>query len=329
MLRLNANEIPFDVMDIVKGEILTEFKEVMWNRYPDPLCEDLRRELGNYVKMDPEMIAVGNGSDELISIIMKGLLEKGDRVAVLEPSFSMYSFYGEQIGLEILSINLDDHFQINIQELKNSLIKYKPSMLILCNPNNPNGGVIELNEIRDILVNYNGYLLLDEAYYEFYGVSGIELLSEFNNLIILRTLSKAMGIAALRVGYTVASKEIIQKLLEIKSPYNVNSLTQAAAIKVLKYSKELLERVEVIKAERERVYTELSKIKDIEIAKSYTNFLLLKTLNTLKISKVLRREGIEVRYFDTLRLKDYIRVTIGTAEQNDSVINCFRRCFDE
>jgi histidinol-phosphate aminotransferase len=301
----------------------------MWNRYPDPLCEKLRQELGNYVKMDPEMIAVGNGSDELISIIMKSLIKNGDRVVVLEPSFSMYSFYGEQIGLEMIGFNLDEDFKFNLKELKKTLIKYKPRMLILCNPNNPNGGVIELSEIKDILEDYKGYLLLDEAYYEFYGVSGIELLSEFNNLIILRTLSKALGIAALRVGYVVASKEIIKKIFEIKSPYNVNSLTQAAAIKVLKYSKELLERVEVIKTERERVYEELTKLKNINIAKSYGNFLLIKASNSLELSKVLKGERIEVRAFDTTRLKDYIRVTIGIADQNDRVISCFRRCFDE
>ena len=277
MIIMDANEMPFDLSESLKQEVIKELSLVQWNRYPDIYCDKLRTALGEYVQKDYEMIAVGNGSDEIISLALRALLGTSDSIMTVEPTFSMYSFYAKLNGIEVLNFDLEDNFNLDITRLKKTLKAQKPKMLILCNPNNPTGNCIEIEDIKEIISDYDGYLMLDEAYYEFYGISGIRLLENYKNVIILRTLSKAFGLAGLRVGYAVASKNIIESIFAVKSPYNVNSLTQAAALKVLDHIEEVKEKVEFIKSERERMYSQLNRVKDLMVYPSYANFLLVKS----------------------------------------------------
>jgi histidinol-phosphate aminotransferase len=320
MIILDANESPFDLSENLKQEVLKELSLVQWNRYPDIYCDKLRIALGEYVQKDYEMIAVGNGSDEIISLALKALVRFGDSIMTVEPTFSMYSFYAKLNGIEVLNFNYEDNFELDIAKLKRALEIEKPKMLILCNPNNPTGSCIELEDIKEIISDYDGYLLLDEAYYEFNGVSGIGLLEKYKNVIILRTLSKAFGLAGLRVGYAVASKKIIESIFAVKSPYNVNSLTQTAALKVLENIKEVKERVEIIKSERERMYNQLNMVNDLMVYPSKANFLLMKSLDSDHISEKLKKKDIKIRYFENSSLKNFIRVTIGSREENDKFL---------
>lgn len=320
MIILNANEMPFDLPESLKEEILNELSLVNWNRYPDIYCDKLRTALGDYVQKEYEMIAVGNGSDELISLVMRALMGYGDRVMIVEPTFSMYSFYAKLNGIEAINFNTEDDFELNIELLKKTLNIKKPKMLILCNPNNPTGNCIEIEAIKDIASDYDGYLVLDEAYYEFHGASGIGLLENYKNVIILRTLSKAFGLAGLRVGYAIATKNIIESIFSVKSPYNVNSLTQTAAIKVLEHIEVIKGRIEIIKSERERMYNQLNKMKNLKVYPSKANFLLIKSLNSYQISEKLNLEKVKIRYFENQSLKDFIRVSIGSREENDRFI---------
>jgi len=320
MIILDANEMPFDLSESLKQEILKELSLVEWNRYPDIYCDKLRIALGEYVEKDYGMIAVGNGSDELISLALRALVGIGESIMTVEPTFSMYSFYAKLNGIEVLNFNLEDDFELDIVRLKKTLKTEKPKMLILCNPNNPTGSCIDIEDIKEIASDYDGYLMLDEAYYEFYGISGIGLLENYKNVIILRTLSKAFGLAGLRVGYAVASKKIIESIFAVKSPYNVNSLTQTAALKVLEHMEEVKERVELIKTERERMYNQLNIVKDIMVYPSKANFLLIKSSDSGQISEKLKKKNIRIRYFETCILKDFIRVSIGSREENDKLI---------
>ena len=317
MIIMDANEMPFDLSESLKQEVIKELSLVQWNRYPDIYCDKLRTALGEYVQKDYEMIAVGNGSDEIISLALRALLGTSDSIMTVEPTFSMYSFYAKLNGIEVLNFNLEDNFNLDITRLKKTLKAQKPKMLILCNPNNPTGNCIEIEDIKEIISDYDGYLMLDEAYYEFYGISGIGLLENNKNVIILRTLSKAFGLAGLRVGYAVASKKIIESIFAVKSPYNVNSLTQAAALKVLDHIEEVKEKVEFIKSERERMYSQLNRVKDLMVYPSYANFLLVKSSDSDLISEKLKKKKIKIRYFENSNLKNFIRVSIGSREEND------------
>lgn len=320
MIILDANEMPFDLSESLKQEVLKELGLVQWNRYPDIYCDKLRTALGNYVQKDYEMIAVGNGSDELISLILRALIGYGDRIMTVEPTFSMYTFYAKINGIKVLNFNLEDNFELDIVRLKKTLKTEKPKMLILCNPNNPTGSCIDIEDIKELASDYDGYLMLDEAYYEFYGVSGIGLLENYKNVIVLRTLSKAFGLAGIRVGYVVASKKIIESIFAVKSPYNVNSLTQTAALKILEHIEEVKERVELIKNERERMYNQLNLVKNIMVYPSKANFLLMKSSDSGQISEKLKKKNIKIRYFENHGLKNFIRVSIGSREENDKFL---------
>lgn len=320
MIILDANEMPFDLSESLKKEILKELGIVQWNRYPDIYCDKLRTALGKYVQKDYEMIAVGNGSDELISLILRALIGYGDRIMTVEPTFSMYTFYAKINGIKVLNFNLEDNFELDIDRLKKTLKTEKPKMLILCNPNNPTGSCIDIEDIKEIASDYDGYLMLDEAYYEFYGVSGIGLLENYKNVIVLRTLSKAFGLAGIRVGYVVAAKKIIESIFAVKSPYNVNSLTQTVALKVLEHIEEVKERVELIKNERERMYNQLNLVKNIMVYPSKANFLLMKSSDSGQISEKLKKKKIKIRYFENHGLKNFIRVSIGSREENDKFL---------
>lgn len=320
MIILDANEMPFDLSESLKKEILKELGIVQWNRYPDIYCDKLRTALGKYVQKDYEMIAVGNGSDELISLILRALIGYGDRIMTVEPTFSMYTFYAKINGIKVLNFNLEDNFELDIVRLKKTLKTEKPKMLILCNPNNPTGSCIDIEDIKEIASDYDGYLMLDEAYYEFYGVSGIGLLENYKNVIVLRTLSKAFGLAGIRVGYVVAAKKIIESIFAVKSPYNVNSLTQTVALKVLEHIEEVKERVELIKNERERMYNQLNLVKSIMVYPSKANFLLMKSSDSGQISEKLKKKKIKIRYFENHGLKNFIRVSIGSREENDKFL---------
>lgn len=320
MIILDVNEMPFDLSESLKQAVLKEFNLVQWNRYPDIYCHKLRIALGKYVQKDYEMIAVGNGSDELISLALRALVRAGDSIMTIEPTFSMYSFYAKLNGIKVLNFNFEDRFELDIVRLKETLKIEKPKMLILCNPNNPTGNCIDIQDIKYIISDYDGYLMLDEAYYEFYGVSGIGLLEDYKNVIILRTLSKAFGLAGLRVGYAIASKNIIESIFAVKSPYNVNSLTQAAALKVLENIAEVKEKIEYIKSERERMYNQLNTIKDLMVYPSKANFLLIKSSYSEQISKRLKEKNIKIRHFENSMLKNFIRVSIGTREENDQFL---------
>lgn len=320
MIILDANEMPFDLSESLKQEVLKELGLVRWNRYPDIYCDKLRTALGDYVQKDYEMIAVGNGSDELISLILRALIGYGDRIMTVEPTFSMYTFYAKINGIKVLNFNLEDNFELDIVRLKKTLKTEKPKMLILCNPNNPTGSCIDIEDIKEIASDYDGYLMLDEAYYEFYGVSGIGLLENYKNVIVLRTLSKAFGLAGIRVGYVVAAKKIIESIFAVKSPYNVNSLTQTVALKVLEHIEEVKERVELIKNERERMYNQLNLVKNIMVYPSKANFLLIKSSDSGQISVKLKKKNIKIRYFENHGLKNFIRVSIGSREENDKFL---------
>jgi histidinol-phosphate aminotransferase len=244
----------------------------------------------------PTNIFVGNGSDEIIHLIMLAFINKGDVVAYPHPSFAMYSVYSKIAGAVEIPVRLREDYNYDVDSFIKVIEKYQPKLVFLCNPNNPTGSVIEREDIIKIIQKSNGIVVVDEAYFEFYGNTIVDAINEFENLIVLRTLSKAFGLAGLRVGYAVANENILKYLNLVKSPYNINSLSQIIALKVLR-TDVLKERINYILEERKRLIKELGKIPGVKVYPSKTNFILVKFKDADYVYKGLLERGILVRDF--------------------------------
>ncbi|MFW6111718.1 MAG: histidinol-phosphate transaminase [Candidatus Bipolaricaulota bacterium] len=305
-IRLDKNESPFSLPKQLKRRIMTQLKDLSFNRYPSSSSEGLREKLADFHSLKKENVVAGSGSDQLISYAVK--LFSGDRVVITPPTFSMYRFYSNFAGFDVLEVPLTENFNLRHEQIKEAI--RDSATLFLCSPNNPTGNTFERKTIVDLLETGTP-LILDEAYAEFSGKSEIDLIKEYDNLIVLRTFSKAFGVAGARIGYAVASETTADYLLKVKPPYNLNSLSESIAEVLLDNHEIIQDRVEFIREERNRIYERFEKY-------SYpteANFILM----DLDAHEFLLEKGIGVRKFSG-RLADKIRVTVGTKEENDRLL---------
>jgi histidinol-phosphate aminotransferase len=316
-IALDKNEIPWSLDDKVLKALIKRIKAMEFNRYPDSGCVALKKAISKYTGIDTSSIGVGNGSDELINVVLQTFIEPGDTIAVQNPTFSMYKIYGSICGARILEYNPDSNFEIKLEEYIACLQKENPKMAFLCNPNNPTGKRLELAEIEQILESFSGMVVVDEAYYEFSGMTAAGLLPKYENLVILRTFSKAFGLAGLRVGYMLADPSVISCIDRVRSPFNVNAFAQVAAEEVLRNMDTVAERIEIIKAERERLRALLGRLEGLQCFESWSNFILLRSAFAGEIYKKLKDAGIYIKGFSAPILKDCLRVTIGSPEENE------------
>ncbi len=308
-IRLDKNESPFDLPPGLKDEIFQELKDIPLNRYPPLGSSDLRKKIADHVGYPESNVVLGSGSDSLLPLIF-GLFDS-DQVVVSSPAFSMYSFYAKRRGLEVLDVPLDDDF-----EIRNMVEKIqKPSIVCICSPNSPTGNLQPRDKIIDILETEN-LVVLDEAYVDFSERSNLDLVDEYDNLIVLRTLSKAFGLAGARVGYAVGPPKIISHLNRMKSPFKINILSLRTAEKVLENEELIKKNIDKIVKERERIIGEFEEY----AYPSETNFVLL----DLDAYEYLRKRGILVRKMEG-RLEGKIRVTVGKKEENDQLVSSLKK----
>ncbi len=303
---LDKNENPFDLPPEIKEEIFEELRKTPFNRYPHITSMPLREAIAEFYELSPKNVAVGNGGDELLSYIIR--IFDGDYIVTTPPTFGMYYFYAKLNGIPVVEVPLDENFTINgdmiAEKAKNA------SIVFIASPNNPTGNTQPKEEILKVL-DTGTTVVIDEAYTEFSKKSYIDLLDKYENLIILRTFSKAFSLAGARVGYLLASEEVVDALYRIKSPFSISSLTMATAKVMLRHYDLVKERVNYIIKERKRVYNEF---KDYAYP-SEANFLLIR----LDAYEFLLERGIVVRKLGG-RLEGHIRVTIGKKEENDELI---------
>lgn len=314
-LKLNAGENPYGFSSKV-NKALGNFK--YYNYYPDPEYKSLRQALANYAGARMREVMVGTGSDELLDLFLRLILNEGDKVINSPPTFGMYTALIELNKGVVVSVPRKSDFSLDIKGIK-SKIDRKVKLIIICNPNNPTGSVSKDKEIVELL-DTGKLVLVDEAYFEFYGKTVIPLLKKYQNLIITRTLSKWAGIAGLRLGFSISSPFFVDQLLKIKPPYNVNlaaEIAGKAALEDLDKTKFILEKT--IK-ERERVYTQLKEIPYLKVYPSYANLLYMEVnQNFDQLKDYLAKNKIIVRLSENA-----IRLTIGTPEQNSKVIKIFK-----
>ena len=307
MVFLDANENPF---------------ETNLNRYPDPQQTALKEVISKQKKLAINQVLLGNGSDEVLDLIFRAFCEPNqDSVLTLPPTYGMYSVLAQLNSIENIEVSLTSDFKIDVDQV---LEQVKPStkLLFICSPNNPSGNVMDVNAVTKLLKAFNGLVVIDEAYIDFTDVeSWTQRLNQFPNLIVTQTLSKAYGLAGIRLGTCYASKEIIAVLNKIKPPYNINTLTQQAAIDALQDT-EVSAQVFSILSEREKLSSALEACFFVEkVFPSDANFILIKVDNANKRYDELIKNGIVVRNRTTqLGCENCLRISVGTPVENTQLL---------
>lgn len=326
---VNANENPFDFPDALKKELNDEIMHMPLNRYPDPSATALREQLADYVGVDADQIICGCGSDEIMSMLNQTFINPGDVVISHAPSFSMYQIWSVIGGADFIWVPDNDDLYPDVENIINTAKLKNAKLIYLCSPNNPTGSLLPRHDVIDILEETNALVILDEAYIEFKKEGDLtDIVNEYNNVIVLRTLSKAFGLAGIRCGYAVGPKPLIDMMYKVKSPYNLNKLTQAAAVIALKHRDTLLKNVEILNSERQRLYEFLKGLKGVtRVYPTASNFIYFEVPDGAPLYDALLDEGILVKYLkhDVSDDVDHIRLTVGSPEENDAVIKVLKR----
>lgn len=313
-VKLDANESPygFDITD----EIL---KSIKTNRYPDPEAKTLKKIIAKNLRLNPENILFGNGSDELIYYLT---IVFGGPVLYPVPTFSMYGIISQALGEKRIEVPLDNEFDLDTDRILSLIKKEKPGIIFLSSPNNPTGNCFSADSILKILES-TSLVVIDEAYQPFSSEKGfLPMLNDYKNLAILRTLSK-IGFAGLRIGFMIADKEIINAVNKVRLPFNLNSISQAVAAALLKNPNTIKLHIGLITSERERLLNELWKIKGIKPYPSEANFILFKVKNSDKIYYRLLKKGVLVRNMKGV-VNGCLRVTVGTRKENNIFIKALK-----
>lgn len=297
------------------------------NLYPDSDSRLLREKMSEYYGCKTENIMAGNGSSEIINTVINAYCEKGDRVISFVPSFSMYQTYCDLCGADYVGIETENDFTQDIDKLIEAAKKQNPKIIILCSPNNPTGYVTPREDIVRLLNSVkNSIIILDEAYADFSEVSVIDLINSYENLIVTRTLSKAFGLAGLRVGALIANEETVKYIWKVKVPYNINTLSQYAAELALDNADRVNEHINSLKELRLEL-EEALKVLNFRVYPSGANFLFIKSPVDNLFEKLMDC-GVLIRKFNC-NGDLYNRITVGTKEENEILIYEIKRLQEE
>ncbi len=327
-IRLDANESFLTFPKEIEDEMVQALKNSALNRYPDPMATKLVKGFSDYFNVPADCVTAGNGSDEIISVIMNAFLQKGDKILTLEPDFSMYRFYAEIAECESIKYQKDENLDVNIDDVISLANKENVRIVIFSNPCNPTSRIVTKDDVRKLINSVDSLVVLDEAYMDF--ADDESLLGEFenfDNLIVLKTCSKALGSAALRLGFAVANKTLTNVIRAVKSPYNVNSVSQVLGEVLFSHPEYIDKCIETVVNSRKELYNELIKIKSDKIEKIYetnTNFVFIKVKNAKEIFNKMKENSIIIR-----NMGDYLRITAGTEYENEKMLEKFKKVLEE
>lgn len=324
VLKLNTNENPYPPSPkVIKA--LTEIKAEQLRRYPDPLGDRFRLAAAEVHGLSPDNILCCNGGDELLTMAFRAFCDQTRPVAYPVPTYSLYSVLAKLQNCKEIEVPFDAEFN-----LPPKLAATGAALTIVCNPNAPSATFIEPGELASFADELEGILLIDEAYVDFADDNCLNLVKEFDNVIILRSMSKGYGLAGLRFGYAIAPQDLIAGLLKLKDSYNVDALAIALAAQAIKDQKYFTDNVEKLKRDRD-ILTEQLRALNFKVARSSANFLLAECKNcqAKDIYENLLRRNIYIRYFDLPGLYNKLRITVGTSEQNDRLILTLRQILSD
>jgi histidinol-phosphate aminotransferase len=300
--------------------------------YPDFVPAILNECLAEFAGWKPDGIIAGNGSNELIQAVLMVTVGPKKRVLICEPTFALYRQVATVLGGDVESCSLTNTLQYNSELLLSVIEERQPDVTIICSPNNPSGCVIEDQDLVKLLGVAQGLIVIDEAYHEFAEHSVVPLLEDHENLVVLRTFSKAMALAALRVGYVMADPDLVREIRKAVLPYNLNSFSQMAAeMAIERYESDLLPLVKRIIKERQRLFSQLLEIKALTPVPSEGNFMLVKTEIDPKVifEELLLRDVLIRDVTGYPMLKKYFRVSVGRPEENDELLAGLREICGE
>jgi len=307
---LDANENPF-------GKL---------NRYPDPYQRDLKAAISKNKGISEEKIFLGNGSDEIIDLCYRVFCNPGkDKALTFTPTYGMYEVSASVNDIKIIKIPLNERFQLDLEKTKPYFSDNNLKLIFICSPNNPTSNCMESSDISYIISNFNGIVVIDEAYIDFTEKpSFIKMIDKYPNLIVMQTFSKAFGLAAARVGMAFSNPDILQYFNKLKPPYNISTINQIAALRKLEKAVEFKSQVLKIKNEKERLNADLKKLKITEkVYPSDTNFILVKVSNATLIYNSLIDKHIIIRNRTSV-INNCLRITVGTHTENNKLINALK-----
>lgn len=327
-IKLDAMENPYTWPEEIKTEWLKVIKAAEINRYPDPEAKSLCLILKKYNQIPEQSdILLGNGSDEIIQLLLLALPANATVMAP-EPSFVMYQQVAQCLGLDYQGLPLRaDSFELDIAATLAAIASQQPEIIFLAYPNNPTGNLFESAAIEEIIQHSKGLVIIDEAYAPFTDASFMAQLTQYNNLLVMRTVSK-LGLAGLRLGFIAGNPNIISELNKARLPYNINILTQYSVEFALSHPGIFAEQTEAICAERARVFLQLSVLKGIKPCPSAANFILFRTLEgkATEIFNALKKQGVLIKNLSPQQglLTDCLRVTIGKPDENNAFIKALK-----
>jgi histidinol-phosphate aminotransferase len=329
-VKLNQNENPWDAPERIKAESWRRLQGRKWSRYPDFVPMSLHERLAAFSGWRADGIIAGNGSNELIQALLMVIVGEGSRVLISEPTFALYRQVATILGGDVLSVPLNAELKYDTAVLREKIMTVEPDVTIICSPNNPTGCQINEVELASLLEVSKGLIAVDEAYFEFSGQTALSLLKEHRNLVVFRTFSKAMALAALRVGYLLAAPEVAREIGKAVLPYNLNAVSQTVAeVAVELYEAELRPLIARIVAERGRLYEGLQAIDGLDAVRSEANFMVVRSsIAPRRVFAELLKRDILIRDVSGYpMLQEYFRVSVGTPRENDLLLAALHEIF--
>ncbi len=325
-IKLDANENPFTIPPYLKENLFEEMKKVFLNRYPEPGAIHIRRRFAKYFSVDEDMIMIGNGSDELIQILCSALVVSSSVVMVPVPTFVMYRIIALNAGHVVEEVPLNTSFDLDPDTILEQVIAKSPVLIFLSYPNSPTGNCFNEGIVEAIIEASTGIVVIDEAYGSFARKTLLPLSKKYDNVVILKTLSK-VGLAAMRIGFLIGSPSLVRELDKVRLPYNINALSQISAVFYLNHIDIFLSQTNEIIERREELLNALKKIEGIHPYPSNANFIFFSCdFDTDRVYKSLIQQGVLIKNLNSPGiLKNCMRVTVGNREENEEFLKSLRK----
>jgi histidinol-phosphate aminotransferase len=327
LVKLDAMENPYSLPEPLRVRIAKLVTEAAVNRYPDPGAAALKPELRKALDVPASAeLLLGNGSDELIQMLVMAIAKPGAVVMGVQPSFVMFNMIATFAGTRYVGIDLRDDFTLDIERLLAAIDRERPALVFIAYPNNPTGNLFDAGMIERVIEAAPGLVVVDEAYHAFAGTSFMARLPRHANLLVMRTLSK-LGLAGLRLGVLAGGPAWLKELDKLRLPYNINTLTQVVAREVLQHRNVLTEQAEAIKVERGRLLRDMTAMPGISAYPSDANFILFRTSQAERVFDGLKRRGVLIKSLHGSHrlLADCLRVTVGTPGENTAFLTALRQ----
>lgn len=316
VIKLNTNENPYPPAPVAL-QVLREMDGELLRRYPDSMAEEFRQAASHVLGFPPDWMLVGNGSDELLNLIVRACVAPSQKVVYPTPTYILYRTLAQMQPAQVIEVDYDENYTLPIEQL----IAAKGAVTFIASPNSPPGNAVPVAALHQLAAQLSGVLVIDEAYVDFAEANALELVKAYDNVIVLRTLSKGYSLAGLRLGFGIAQPSLLEGLIKVKDSYNVDAIACKVGAAAVLDQAHKIKNAEQVKSSRAKLTTDLKRLGFL-VYPSQANFLLVQPprKNAEKLYQLLKNQGILVRYFQQPRLEDKLRITVGTEEQNQILV---------